>query len=66
MLSDVDQQVGEAYGTKPGPDAKWPLAKRLTFLITPDGDIAKVYEVSDVAAHAGEVLQDILLRSASQ
>jgi peroxiredoxin len=35
------------------------FAKRLSFLIDPEGVIAKSYEVSDVAAHPSEVLADI-------
>jgi peroxiredoxin len=31
----------------------------MTFLIAPDGTIAKVYEVTDVATHPDDVLADI-------
>jgi peroxiredoxin len=59
LLSDWDEQVGVAYGTRaPGTD-KVKFAKRLSFLIDPEGVIAKSYEVSDVAAHPSEVLADI-------
>jgi peroxiredoxin len=34
-------------------------AKRLSYLIDPEGAIAKSYEVSDVAAHPSEVLGDL-------
>jgi peroxiredoxin len=51
--------VAEAYGTLPDPDAKWPSAKRLTFVIDPQGRIAKVYVVRDIPAHPIEVLDDI-------
>ena len=60
LLSDVDRSVGEAYGVKRGklnPAAGF--AKRISFLIDPDGKIAKVYEVSDTAGHAAEVLADL-------
>ncbi len=59
MLSDWDEQVGVAYETRdPGSD-KVKFAKRLSYLIDPDGVIAKSYEVGDVAAHPAEVLADI-------
>jgi peroxiredoxin len=52
--------VGESYGAKKGPDEQWAdFAKRLSFLIDPDGRIAKTYEVTDVAAHPEQVLEDI-------
>lgn len=38
------------------------FAKRLSYLIDPDGVIKKSYEVGDIPAHPGEVLDD--LRSA--
>jgi peroxiredoxin len=48
-----------AYGTRaPGSD-KVKFAKRLSYLIDPDGVIVKSYEVGDVNTHPGEVLADI-------
>lgn len=35
------------------------VPKRLTFLIAPDGTVAKTYEVTDVAGHPAQVLADI-------
>jgi peroxiredoxin Q/BCP len=59
-LSDVDQHVGLAYGVQRGPDEQNPgYPKRMTFLIDPDGKIARVYEVSDAGAHPQVVLEDI-------
>jgi peroxiredoxin len=59
LLSDWDEQVGVAYGTRaPGGD-KVKYAKRLSYLIDPDGLIVKAYEVGDVATHPAEVLADI-------
>ena len=60
LLSDVDHAVGERYGTRRGrlnPAAGF--AKRISFLIDPDGRIAKVYEVQDTAGHAAQVLADL-------
>jgi peroxiredoxin len=52
--------VGEAYGTARGPDEKFPdFPKRISFLIDPKGVVRKVYDVTDVAGHAAEVLADI-------
>jgi peroxiredoxin len=35
------------------------FAKRLSYLIDPEGVIRKSYEVGDVAAHPGEILADL-------
>ena len=60
MLSDVDQLVGRAYSVERGPDEQNPAyPKRMTFLINPDGVIAKIYEVSDAGAHPQVVLDDL-------
>jgi peroxiredoxin Q/BCP len=59
-LSDVDHQVGQAYGTQRGPEEKGAgFAKRLTFLIDPAGQVRKVYEVTDFSGHSSQVLADI-------
>jgi peroxiredoxin Q/BCP len=60
LLSDVTREVGEAYGVKKAPDEQWAdFPKRLTFLIDPDGVVRKVYEVTDVASHPQQVLDDV-------
>jgi len=57
--------VAEAYSTAYPEDSDWAsVARRLTFLIDPEGVIRKVYKVKDVASHAGEVLSDIASASA--
>ena len=59
MLSDVGEQVGVAYDVRePGTD-KVNFAKRYSYLIDPEGTIAKSYEVGDVNAHAETVLSDL-------
>jgi peroxiredoxin len=59
LLADVSEQVGVAYETRaPGTD-KVNFAKRYSYLIDPDGVIAKSYEVKDVNAHAEMVLNDL-------
>jgi len=52
--------VGRTYGVERAADEQYPdYAKRITFLIDPNGVIAKVYEVTDVGTHPDEVLADI-------
>lgn len=60
LLSDVDHAVGSAYGTarEPGEDFA-DFAKRISYLVDPDGVIRRTYEVSDPAAHAAVVLADL-------
>ena len=59
LLSDTDRQVGELYQTKRAPDESSPeFAKRRTYLIDPDGRIAKAYRVTDIAGHPAQVLDD--------
>jgi peroxiredoxin len=59
-LSDVDRQVGAAYDVvRPDGDPYPDFPKRMSYLIDPDGVIQRVYNVTDVAGHAGEVLDDL-------
>lgn len=59
LLSDFDEQVGVAYETRdPGSD-KVSFAKRLAYLIDPEGVIRRSYEVSDTAGFANDVLEDL-------
>lgn len=60
LLSDLDKSVGTTYDVLR--DADDPFAdypKRISYLIDPDGTIAKAYEVSDPAGHGAEVLADL-------
>ena len=59
LLSDWDEQVGVAYEVRDPGSEKVKFAKRLAYLIDPDGIIGKAYEVADVKAFAGEVLADL-------
>jgi peroxiredoxin len=34
-------------------------ARRISYLIAPDGTIARAYKVSDTAGHAAEVIADL-------
>ena len=65
-MSDEDHSTGRAYGAERGPDEQYPgFPKRITYLIDPDGMVAKFYEVADIGAHPGEVLDDVLALSGS-
>lgn len=60
LLSDTDRSVGAVYETLRSDDdpfADYP--QRISYLIDPDGVIAKGYEVSDPSGHAVEVLVDL-------
>jgi peroxiredoxin len=56
----VDGSVGELYQIRRAPEeANREWAKRRTYLIGPDGRIAKAYRVADIPAHPGQVLEDL-------
>jgi peroxiredoxin Q/BCP len=60
LLADHDRAVGARYEVVRAADdqyAAYPL--RHSFLIDPQGVIRQVYAVSDVAAHADDVLADL-------
>ena len=57
LLSDAKAEVSAAYGSLM---SDRPLSARNTFLIKPDGTIAKTYLKVAPAGHADEVLADIL------
>lgn len=65
LLSDPDGALSQAYGSlfKLGPLR---FARRRTFLIDPQGRIARVYRSIDVAQHSTQILNDIrALRAAA-
>ena len=59
LLCDVDEQVGVAYEVRDPGTEKVHYAKRLAYLIDPEGVIRKSYEVKDVNAFAATVLADL-------
>jgi peroxiredoxin len=65
LLSDASEQVGVAYETRAPGTEKVNFAKRYSYLIDPDGVIAKSYQVGDVNAHAETVLNDLRALRAS-
>jgi peroxiredoxin Q/BCP len=62
LLADADKTVVEAYGVwgkKKFMGLEYIGTKRVSFLIDPQGKIAKVYEKVKPATHADEVLADL-------
>jgi peroxiredoxin len=60
LLSDVDRAVGTSYEvTRDAGDPYAPYARRLAYLIDPDGVIRKSYDVTDVAGYAAQVVADV-------
>ena len=60
LLSDTDREVGRRYEVVRAPGEEYAdYAKRIAYLIDPEGVIAKSYEVTDVAGFAGQVLADL-------
>lgn len=62
LLADTDHQVAERYGVwgeKSMYGRKYQGILRTTFLIGPDGKIARVFEKVKPAGHAAEVLEAI-------
>jgi peroxiredoxin Q/BCP len=60
LLSDVDRRLGVAYGAAETADA--PRARRVSYLIGPDGRVEKAYGFEakmDAAAHPAAVLADL-------
>ena len=57
LLCDVDRGVSMTYGAADSADAEYPA--RISYLIDPDGNIAKVYGKVVPAEHPDQVLADI-------
>jgi peroxiredoxin Q/BCP len=53
MISDTDKSIIEAYGAR---EVLGVTAKRKTFLVGPDGAIARVWDKVKVEGHAEDVL----------
>lgn len=58
LLADVDGSTADAYGVK-SKRLGFTLAKRQTFLVSPDGKIAKHYESVNPSSHSKEILADL-------
>ncbi len=57
LLSDPDRRIGLDYHAAADPEQG--SADRITYLIDPEGAIARVYDTVDVKSHPGEVLSDL-------
>lgn len=64
LLADTEGTTADAYGVKSRLFGMT-LAKRQTFLIDPDGNIAKHYEKVDPDSHSAELLEDLAALQAS-
>ena len=60
LLADTEGTTADAYGVK-SKIMGMTIAKRQTFLIDPDGNIAKHYEKVDPESHSKQVLADLEL-----
>ncbi len=58
LLADTEGTTADAYGVK-SKMMGMTLAKRQTFLIDPDGNIAKHYDTVDPDTHSKQVLADL-------
>jgi thioredoxin-dependent peroxiredoxin len=56
MISDTDKSVIEAYGTR---KVLGMTAERTTFLIDPEGRIARVWRKVKIEGHAEDVVAEI-------
>jgi peroxiredoxin Q/BCP len=59
LLSNHDEQVGVEYEVRDPGTEKVHFAKRIAYLIDPDGVIRKSYQVGDVNAFAQSTLDDL-------
>ncbi len=57
LLSDADRTLATAVGA--ASDRSQPVARRISYLIGPDGKVVKVYPQVTPATHAQEVLTDL-------
>ena len=60
LLSDPDKSVGSLYEALRDPGDKFAdFSQRHSYLIDPEGTIAKAYDVTDPGGHAAVVLADL-------
>lgn len=64
LLADADGKTADAYGVKTKMMG-WTVAKRQTFIVDPQGNIARHYEKVDPKSHAATVLADLEALGAS-
>lgn len=59
LATDEDHEVAKAYGAYGNKGAFGMGVKRSTFIIDPEGDVAKAYYNVRAAGHAAQVAQDL-------
>lgn len=57
LLCDTTREIGMAYGACD--DASAGTARRISYLIGPDGRVVKAYPKVNAATHPDEVLKDL-------
>ena len=57
LLCDVDRRLGMAYGAGDTADAEY--ARRITYVIGPDGRIAQAHSKVSAGSHPKEILASI-------
>ena len=57
LLCDTTRELGLAYGAADSADAG--NAKRISYLIGPDGTVARAYAQVSPQAHPAQVLEDL-------
>lgn len=57
LLCDTAREIGMAYGACDTPDAEY--ARRISYLIGPDGRIRKAYASVKASEHPQQVLADL-------
>lgn len=62
LLSDERREAGLAYGACDSPDAR--RARRISYVIGPDGKIVSAYPAVSPASHARQVLDFLAARRA--
>jgi peroxiredoxin Q/BCP len=65
LLADKDGKVADSYGALTNLGLI-KIAKRYTFLIGPDGKVAKVYQSVDTSRHSQEIIDDLKLLTAAK
>ena len=65
LLADIEGKAADAYGVKTKMMG-WTVAKRQTFIIDPQGKVARHYEKVDPDEHAAEVLAELEALGAGQ
>ena len=57
LLSDTDRTLATAVGAADSPQQ--PVARRISYLVGPDGKVLRVYGAVTPATHADDVLRDL-------